>query len=54
MKLYFIYSADKVSDISSAVGYSSQSKFGTAFKKHFDVSSLEYRRFNKLKEEKDK
>lgn len=41
-------SALPVSEIAAHVGYESQSKFSTAFRKKFGVSPLEYRRRNRL------
>lgn len=40
----------KVSDIGLAVGFSSQPKFGAAFKAHFGMTPLEYRRMKRLEE----
>lgn len=38
----------KIADIGLTVGFSSQPKFGVAFKKCYGVTPLEYRRLNKL------
>ena len=39
---------EKVSDIAGAVGFSTQAKFGAAFKECYGVAPLEYRRTQKL------